>query len=48
MLSDDSGNPRVNGGAFDDFSGALEVVGADDALIYFLFRLLGKLQSLAR
>jgi hypothetical protein len=41
MLSDDSGNPRVN-------SGALEVVGADGALIYFLFRLLGKLQSLAR
>ena len=33
-------------GAFDDFSGALEVVGADGALIYFLFRLLGKLQSL--
>jgi hypothetical protein len=33
-------------GAFDDFSGALEVVGADGALIYLLFRLLGKLQSL--
>ncbi len=36
----------LEGGAFDDFSGALEVVGADGALIYFLFRLLGKLQSL--
>lgn len=33
-------------GAFDDFSGELEVMGADGALIYFLFRLLGKLQSL--
>jgi len=29
-------------GAFDDFSGELEVVGADGTLIYFLFRLLGR------
>jgi hypothetical protein len=33
-------------GAFDDFNGGLEVHGPEGALIYFLFRLLGKLQSL--
>lgn len=33
-------------GAFDSFDGALRVVPANGALIYFLFRLLSKLQSL--
>jgi hypothetical protein len=33
-------------GAFDEFGGKLEVVGREGALIYFLFRLLSKLQSL--
>ena len=33
-------------GAFDSFQGSLEIVPAEGALIYFLFRLLGKLQSL--
>jgi hypothetical protein len=33
-------------GAFDSFNGDLRVIPAAGALIYFLFRLLGKLQSL--
>ena len=33
-------------GAFDSFKGKLEIIPAEGALIYFLFRLLGKLQSL--
>jgi hypothetical protein len=33
-------------GAFDTFGGDLKVVGSEGALIYFLFRLLSKLQSL--
>jgi hypothetical protein len=33
-------------GAFDTFSGKLEIAPANGALIYFLFRLLSKLQSL--
>jgi hypothetical protein len=33
-------------GAFDSFDGNLQVVPAAGALIYFLFRILGKLQSL--
>lgn len=33
-------------GVFDRFNGALETTGPDGALIYFLFRLLSKLQSL--
>lgn len=33
-------------GAFDSFGGALQIVPAEGALIYFLFRLLAKLQSL--
>jgi hypothetical protein len=33
-------------GAFDQFDNSLNVVPRDGALIYFLFRLLGKLQSL--
>lgn len=33
-------------GAFDRFDGDLKIVGRDGALIAFLFRLLGKLQSL--
>lgn len=33
-------------GAFDTFEGSLNLVGSEGALIYFLFRLLSKLQSL--
>ncbi|GLQ99056.1 DUF6602 domain-containing protein [Dyella mobilis] len=33
-------------GAFDTFDGELKIVGSEGALIYFLFRLLSKLQSL--
>lgn len=33
-------------GAFDTFDGSLQIVPQDGALIYFLFRLLAKLQSL--
>lgn len=36
----------LDDGAFDRFEGELRVRGADGALIHFLFRLLGKLQSL--
>ena len=33
-------------GAFDTFNGSVEVVSKEGALIYFLFRLLSKLQTL--
>ncbi|MNT54558.1 hypothetical protein D3C72_1917290 [compost metagenome] len=36
----------MDSGAFDQFDGELKVRGSDGALIHFLFRLLGKLQSL--
>lgn len=36
----------LNHGAFDNFDGALKLVPEEGALIYFLFRLLSKLQSL--
>ncbi len=36
----------LDAGAFDTFGGCLKIVHKDGALIYFLFRLLSKLQSL--
>lgn len=36
----------LEAGAFDTFDGSLKTVGRDGALIFFLFRLLSKLQSL--
>ncbi len=36
----------LDDGAFDVFDGGLQIVGKEAALIYFLFRLLAKLQSL--
>lgn len=35
----------LNDGAFDSFDGSLQIVPAEGALIYFLFRLLSKLQA---